>query len=52
MNRLLSTLGLTLGGWAGWALGAHLSLGAAVVGSALGTGVGLYLARRAGQEYF
>ena len=52
MNKLLNILGLTLGSWAGWALGEHISLGAAVIGGAIGTGVGLYLARRIAQEYF
>ena len=52
MSKLLGFLGLTLGGWLGWAIGARVSIAAALFLSILGTGAGLYLGRRIAQEYF
>ena len=52
MSKLLGFLGLTLGGWLGWAIGARVSFTAALFLSILGTGAGLYLGRRIAQEYF
>ncbi len=37
---------MSLGGWAGWALGAQFSFFAAFLLSVVGTAGGLYLARR------
>jgi len=52
LSKLLGFLGLTLGGWLGWAIGARLSITAAIFLSIVGTGLGLYLGRRIAQEYF
>ncbi|HEX8431700.1 MAG TPA: hypothetical protein VF625_10440 [Longimicrobium sp.] len=52
MQKVLSLFGMTVGGWAGWAVGAPFSLFAAFILSIVGTGVGLYLGRRIGQDYF
>jgi uncharacterized membrane protein YeaQ/YmgE (transglycosylase-associated protein family) len=46
MSRMLGYLCATVGGWIGWALGAHISIFTAFVLSMVGTGVGLYLGRR------
>ena len=52
MSKLLGFLGLTIGGWLGWAAGAPFSLTAALFLSVFGTGLGLYVARRISYEYF
>lgn len=52
MSKLLGWLGLTVGGWVGWAIGARHSLGAALLLSVVGTGLGLYLGRRIDRDYF
>lgn len=46
MSKLLALLGVTLGGAVGWRLGAPLGLFGAFLLSTLGSGVGLYAARR------
>jgi hypothetical protein len=46
MKRILDLVGLSAGGWLGWALGAAFSLYVAVILSIIGTGVGLYAVRR------
>jgi hypothetical protein len=50
MQRLLALLGTTIGGWAGWSLGVPLGLMTAFLLSVVGTGVGLYVARRLAQH--
>jgi hypothetical protein len=52
MTKLLGFLGLTAGGWIGWAVGERLSFTAAFLLGIVGTGVGLYVGRRIAQEYF
>jgi hypothetical protein len=52
MTKLLGFLGLTLGGWMGWAVGARFSFTAAFFLSIIGTGLGLYIGRRLAQKYF
>lgn len=52
MTRLLGFIGLTLGGWIGWSAGARFSLGAAILLSIVGTGVGLYVGRRIARDHF
>jgi hypothetical protein len=42
----MAFLGMTVGGWAGWWVGAHAGLMAAWVLGMVGTGAGLYLGRR------
>jgi hypothetical protein len=46
MEKLFWLIGATAGGWLGWWLGARMGIMAAVMLGALGTGVGIYLARR------
>lgn len=46
MNGILGLVGMTMGGWVGWELGAPVSLFTSFVLSTVGTGVGLYAARR------
>jgi len=43
---MIDFLGMTVGGWIGWAIGDALSLFVGVLLSIVGTGVGLYLSRR------
>ncbi|HET6680749.1 MAG TPA: hypothetical protein VFG84_06075 [Gemmatimonadaceae bacterium] len=52
MNKLVSWLGLTVGGWIGWAIGAPVSIFTAFVLSMVGTGAGLYVARRLIRDRF
>ena len=52
MRKLLAWIGLTVGGWVGWAVGARLSLSAAFVLSIVGTGLGLYVGRRIADAFF
>ena len=52
MNKLLGFLGITLGGWMGWALGAPISFFTAFVLSMVGTGLGLWGAYRVTRRYF
>jgi hypothetical protein len=51
MRKLGGFLGLTIGGAAGWWLGAYFGLFGAFVVSTVGSGVGLYYARRVIDEY-
>ncbi len=46
MKGLLNFLGMTIGGWLGWVLGARVSLFTAFVVGMVGTGLGLYAAQR------
>ena len=52
MSKLLGFIGLTIGGWLGWILGQRFSMAAAILLSIVGTGVGLYVARRITDDYF
>jgi hypothetical protein len=47
MNRFLNFVGMTIGGWIGWWLGALVSIFTAFILSMIGTGVGLYYTQRA-----
>jgi hypothetical protein len=49
MKRLLDMIGLTIGGYLGWMVGAWISFFAAFIVSMVGTGLGLYAARRLGR---
>lgn len=51
MTKLLVLLGATIGGYAGWWLGAHVGVMTAFLLSIVGTAVGVYGARRAAQHY-
>lgn len=46
LKRLLDLIGMSVGGWLGWAAGALISLFTAFVVSVVGMGVGLYAVRR------
>jgi len=50
MKRLLDLVGMTVGGWLGWMLGAWISIFTAFVTGMVGTGAGLYAARRLGKH--
>lgn len=52
MAKLLAFLGMTIGGWIGWALGAHFGFFAAFILAILGTGMGLYAGRRIASDHF
>lgn len=52
MEKLLVIIGMTIGGYAGWALGAKVSFFAAFVLGMVGTALGLYLARRYARDHF
>ncbi len=47
MKRLVDMIGMTVGGWVGWAIGARVSLFTAFMVGVVGTGVGMYVGRRA-----
>ena len=46
MKRFLNLVGMSAGGWLGWALGAQISFFTAFMVSIVGTGVGLYATQR------
>lgn len=50
MKRLLDLIAMTVGGSIGWALGAFVSIFTAFVVSMIGTGLGLYAARRLSKQ--
>jgi hypothetical protein len=52
MEKLLVWIGLAVGGWLGWAVGAAFSMTAAVMLGFVGTGLGLYGARRLARTFF
>jgi apolipoprotein N-acyltransferase len=52
MEKLFWLIGATVGGWLGWWLGEPMGIMAAVMLSAVGTGVGIYLAYRIIRDYF
>ena len=51
MSKVLGFIGATLGGAAGWWLGAAVGTMTAFILGIVGTGVGIYLARRLAAEY-
>ncbi|MGE0159606.1 MAG: hypothetical protein AB7T31_09335 [Gemmatimonadales bacterium] len=46
MKRLMDFIGMSIGGWLGWAAGAPISFFTAFLISIVGTGLGLYAVRR------
>jgi hypothetical protein len=46
MQRLLNLVGMSIGGWLGWAIGARVSFFTAFILGMVGTGVGLYFTQR------
>ena len=51
MTRLLLFLGATIGGSLGWWLGSYVGTMTAFFAMVVGTGVGVYLARRFANSY-
>lgn len=51
MKGFLSLMGMSVGGWLGWALGAPISIFTAFIVSMVGTGVGLYATQRAVKRF-
>ncbi len=51
MRRTLGFVGMTVGGWGGWWLGAHIGFFTAYMVSVIGSGVGLYAALRFTRDY-
>jgi uncharacterized membrane protein YbhN (UPF0104 family) len=51
MGKLMALVGTTIGGGIGWWLGARAGFMTAFICSVVGTGVGLYAARRFTQDY-
>lgn len=51
MLKLYSFIGATIGGYAGWALGAPIGVTTAFMVSMVGTGVGIYAGRRVAHYY-
>ena len=46
MKGFLNFVGMTIGGWIGWAIGAYVSIFTAYMVSMVGTGLGLYFAMK------
>ena len=47
MKGFLNFIGMSVGGWLGWWLGAQISMFTAFMVSMVGTGIGLYYTNRA-----
>lgn len=47
MKGFLNFIGMSVGGWLGWWLGAQISMFTAFMVSMVGTGIGLYYTHRA-----
>jgi hypothetical protein len=52
VSKLLAVIGITVGGWIGWAAGARFSFFAAFILGVIGTALGLYAARRIANDHF
>ncbi len=52
MERMCGVIGATLGSWLGWKLGAVAGVWCAFVVSTVGTGAGLYVAKRLARFHF
>jgi len=51
MNKLLALTGATIGGYAGWWLGANIGTMSAFLVSIVGTAAGVYAGRRIARHY-
>ncbi|HEV7389193.1 MAG TPA: hypothetical protein VGN73_11315 [Gemmatimonadaceae bacterium] len=51
MSKLFSFLGATIGGYAGWFLGARIGITTAFMLSMVGTGIGIYYGRLIARNY-
>jgi len=46
LKRLVDFIGMSVGGWLGWTMGAPVSYFTAFIVGVVGTGLGLYAVRR------
>ncbi len=51
MGKLFSFIGSTIGGYAGWMLGAPVGITTAFMVSMVGTGIGMYYGRQFARAY-
>jgi hypothetical protein len=51
MGKFFAFIGATVGGYAGWALGATIGSITAFMVSMVGTGIGIYYGRRIARKY-
>lgn len=51
MKRLAALIGMSVGGWVGWKIGALASFFTAFIVGMVGTGVGLYMVNRLENRY-
>jgi hypothetical protein len=51
MGKLFAFVGSTIGGYAGWALGAPVGFTTAFMVSMVGTGIGLYYGRKIARNF-
>ena len=51
MGKVFAFIGATIGGYAGWALGAMVGFTTAFMVSVVGTGIGVYYGRRIARDY-
>jgi hypothetical protein len=51
MTKLCILIGTTVGGYAGWAIGASIGIFTAFTVSMIGTGVGFYYGQKIGKRY-
>jgi uncharacterized membrane protein YeaQ/YmgE (transglycosylase-associated protein family) len=51
MKKMFGLLGMTVGGWLGWVIGAPISIFTAFIVSIVGTGVGLYIAHKVARQF-
>ncbi|HEX8391026.1 MAG TPA: hypothetical protein VF665_01615 [Longimicrobium sp.] len=52
MEKLLVFIGTFAGGWIGWVVGQPFGMFAAIMGSMVGTGLGLYYGRKIMRDHF
>ncbi|MDB4950919.1 MAG: hypothetical protein JWM27_3568 [Gemmatimonadetes bacterium] len=52
MGKLMAFIGMSIGGWIGWALGEKAGMMTASTLSAVGSGVGLYVGAKIARDYF
>jgi hypothetical protein len=51
VKKLIGFIGMTIGGWVGWAAGAPFGTMTAFIVSMVGTGLGAYVAVRIANSY-
>jgi hypothetical protein len=51
VKKLLVFIGMTIGGWAAWMLGAPFGVMTAFIVSMIGTGIGAYVGSRIANNY-